>query len=55
MRYVNVKVHDNRCLFVNVNKSSVSTIVPEQSVSASLVTLVEIHNVDVLGYVGGDP
>ena len=33
--------------FVNVNKSSVPTIVPEQSESASSVTLVEIHNVDV--------
>ena len=33
--------------FVNVNKSSVSAIIPEQSESASFVTLVEIHNVDV--------
>ena len=33
--------------FVNVNKSSIPTIVPEQSESASFVTLVEIHNVDV--------
>ena len=33
--------------FINVNKSSVSAIVPEQSESASFVTLVEIHNVDV--------
>ena len=33
--------------FVNVNKRSVPTIVPEQSESASFVTLVEIHNVDV--------
>ena len=33
--------------FVNVNKSSVPTIVPEQSESASFVMLVEIHNVDV--------
>ena len=33
--------------FVNVNKSSVPAIVPEQSESASFVTLVEIHNVDV--------
>ena len=33
--------------FVNVNKNSVPTIVPEQSKSASFVTLVEIHNVDV--------
>ena len=33
--------------FVNVNKSSVPAIVPEQSKSASFVTLVEIHNVDV--------
>ena len=33
--------------FVNVNKSSVPTIVPEQSESAFFVTLVEIHNVDV--------
>ena len=41
------KVHDNRCLFVNVNKISVAAIVPEQSESASFVTLVEIHNVDV--------
>ena len=31
--------------FVNMNKSS--TIVPEQSESASFVTVVEIHNVDV--------
>ena len=34
--------------FVNVNKSSVPEIVPEQSESASFVTLMEIHNVDVL-------
>ena len=33
--------------FVDVNKSSVPTIVPEQSESASFVTLVEIHNVDM--------
>ena len=33
--------------FVNVNQSSVPTIVSEQSESASFVTLVEIHNVDV--------
>ena len=33
--------------FINVNKSSVPVIVPEQSESASFVTLVEIHNVDV--------
>ena len=33
--------------FVNVNKSSVPEIVPEQSESASFVTLVEIHNVDL--------
>ena len=33
--------------FVNMNKSSVPAIVPEQSKSASFVTLVEIHNVDV--------
>ena len=37
--------------FVNMNKSSVPVIVPEQSEAAvpstSLVTLVEIHNVDV--------
>ena len=33
--------------FVNVYKSSVHVIVPEQSESASFVTLVEIHNVDV--------
>ena len=33
--------------FVNVNKSSVPAIVHEQSESASFVTLVEIHNVDV--------
>ena len=33
--------------FVNVNKSSVPTIVPEQSESASFVTLVKIHNVDL--------
>ena len=31
MRYVNVKVHDNRCFFANVNKSSVPVTVPEQS------------------------
>ena len=30
-----------------MNKSSVPTIVPEQSESASFVTLVDIHNVDV--------
>ena len=30
-----------------MNKSSVLEIVPEQSKSASFVTLVEIHNVDV--------
>ena len=34
--------------FVNVNKSSVPAIVHGQSESASFVTLVEIHNVDVL-------
>ena len=33
--------------FVNFNKSSVPTIFPDQSESASFVTLVEIHNVDV--------
>ena len=33
--------------FVKVNKTSVPAIVPEQSESASFVTLVEIHNVDV--------
>ena len=33
--------------FVNLNKSSVPGIVPEQSESASFATLVEIHNVDV--------
>ena len=33
--------------FINVNKSCVSAIVPEQSKSASFVMLVEIHNVDV--------
>ena len=33
--------------FVKVNKSSVPAIVHEQSESASFVTLVEIHNVDV--------
>ena len=33
--------------FINVNKSIVPAIVPEQSESASFVTLVEIHNVDV--------
>ena len=33
--------------FVNVNKSSISAIAPEQSESASFVALVEIHNVDV--------
>ena len=50
--------------FINVNKSSVPVIAPEQSESAYFVTLVEIHNVDVpatssqvsiLCYVGGDP
>ena len=30
-----------------MNKSSVPAIIPEQSESASFVTLVEIHNVDV--------
>ena len=30
-----------------MNKSNVPAIVPEQSESASFVTLVEIHNVDV--------
>ena len=33
--------------FINVNKSSVPAIVPEHSESASFVTLVENHNVDV--------
>ena len=33
--------------FVSVNKSSAPAIVPEQSESASVVTLMEIHNVDV--------
>ena len=33
--------------FINVTKSSVPMIAPEQSESASFVTLVEIHNVDV--------
>ena len=33
--------------FVNVNKSSFPEIVHKQSKSASFVTLVEIHNVDV--------
>ena len=33
--------------FVNTNKSSVPTIVHEQSESAFFVTLVEIYNVDV--------
>ena len=33
--------------FINVNKSSVPAIVPEQSESASFDRLVEIHNVDV--------
>ena len=33
--------------FVNVNKSSFPEIVHKQSESASFVTLVEIHNVDV--------
>ena len=50
VRYVNLfrKVHDiSSTFFVNVNKSSVPVIVPEQSESASFVTLVEIHNVDV--------
>ena len=46
-RYVTVKVYDNHAFFVNANKSSVPVIVPEQSESASFVTLVEIHNVDV--------
>ena len=32
---------------VNVNKSSVHAIVPEQSELASFVAMVEIHNVDV--------
>ena len=47
MRYVNVKVQDNRCFFVNVNKNSFPAIVPDQSELASFVMLVEIHNVDV--------
>ena len=34
--------------FINVNKISIPAIVPEQSESASFVTLVEIYNVDVL-------
>ena len=34
-------------LFVNVNKRCVPMIVPEQSKSASFVTLVEIRDVDV--------
>ena len=34
--------------FVNMNKSRVPAIVPEQSESASFVMFVEIHNVDVL-------
>ena len=34
MRYVNVKVHDNRFFFANVNKSSVPVTVPEQSEAA---------------------
>ena len=33
--------------FINVNKSSVPAIVPEQCESASFVTLVETRNVDV--------
>ena len=33
--------------FFKVNKSSIPAIVHEQSESASFVTLVEIHNVDV--------
>ena len=33
--------------FVNVNKSSFPEIVHKQSKSASFVTLVEIHNVDM--------
>ena len=33
--------------FVNVNKSRFSAIDHEQSESASFVTLVEIHNIDV--------
>ena len=37
----------NQVFFVIVNKSSIPVIVPEQSESASFVTLVEIHNVDV--------
>ena len=32
---------------VNVEKSSVPAIVPEQSESATFATLVEIHNVDL--------
>ena len=48
MPYVNVKVHDNQCFFVNVNKrSGVPAIVSEQSESASFVMLVEIYNVDM--------
>ena len=41
--------------FVNVNKSSVPAFVPEQSESASFVTLVEIHNVDVPAASNRDP
>ena len=33
--------------FINLNKSSFPEIVHKQSESASIVTLVEIHNVDV--------
>ena len=33
--------------FINMYKSNVPAIVPEQSESASFVTLVEIHNVDM--------
>ena len=41
------KVTTINAFFVNVNKSSIPAIVPKQSESASFVTLVEIHSVDV--------
>ena len=40
--------------FINVNKSSFPEIVHKQSESASFVTLVEIHNVDVPAASSGD-
>ena len=48
MRYANVRVFTTiNAFFVNVNKSSFPKIIHKQSESASFVTLVEIHNVDV--------